>query len=287
MSCRIIQSLSEIGENYDAVFCDLWGCYHNGLTPYAAAVAACQAFRRSGGRVILLTNAPRPAASVKQMLGRMGAPEDSYDAIVSSGAACQAALTGGRFGARFHYVGPTRDLHMLTGVGLEAEPLEVADAILLTGLRDDMVETPDDYAEEIHAWKTRGLTVLCANPDIIVDRGEQRLWCAGAIAQKYEEAGGDVVWFGKPHPPVYDRCHELLGELAGRQVPHGRILAIGDGILTDVPGGLAAGLDTLFVTGGLSSTDFGPDVEQPQQAPLDQFLAEKKLAPQYAIGRLR
>ena len=287
MACRIIQSLSEVSDSYDAVFCDLWGCYHNGLTPYSAAIAACQAFRRRGGRVILLTNAPRPAASVKRMLDRMGAPEDSYDAIVSSGAACQAALTGGRFGTRFHYVGPERDLHMLTDVGLLAEPLDAADAILLTGLRDDTTEEPEDYAVEIAAWKARELTVLCANPDLIVDRGEQRLWCAGAIAKKYEQAGGQVVWFGKPHRPVYDRCHEVLAELTGQDTPHERILAIGDGILTDVPGGLAAGLDTLFVTGGLSSTDFGPDVEHPEQAPLEAFLVEKDLAPQYAIGRLR
>ena len=287
MNCRIIQSLAEISERYDAIFCDLWGCYHNGLQPYAAAVAACQAFRAKGGMVILLTNAPRPGPSVKAYLDRMGAPEDSYDAIVSSGGACQAALKSGRHGARFLYVGPERDLHNLTDIGLAPAELEDASAVLLTGLRDDMTETPEDYRSEAKAWRERGLTVLCANPDIQVDRGEQRLWCAGAIAKLYEGEGGKVLWFGKPHKPVYDRCHEVLAEVAGSTVPHDRILAIGDGILTDVPGGLAAGLDTLFVTGGLSSTDFGPDVEQPEQAPLDAFLAAKGLAPQYAIGRLR
>lgn len=287
MTCQIIQSLAEISPYYDAIFCDLWGCYHNGIETYPAAIAACQAFRSAGGKVILLTNAPRPAASVKAMLDRMGAPEDSYDAIVSSGAACQAALTSGRHGARFHYVGPERDLHMLTDVGLSNTSLAEADAILLTGLRDDRTETPDDYAGDIAAWRAAGLVVLCANPDIIVDRGEMRLWCAGAIAQKYEEAGGEVLWFGKPHAPVYDRCHEVLAEIAGGRVPKERILAIGDGILTDVPGGIRAGLDTIFVTGGLSAADFGPDVESPQKAPLEAFLAETGLTPRYAIGRLR
>ena len=287
MACRVIQSLAEISDGYDAVFCDLWGCYHNGLTPYPAAVAACQGFRASGGKVILLTNAPRPAASVKRMLDRMAAPEDSYDAIVSSGGACQAALTGGKYGQNFHYVGPERDLHNLTDIGLSDTPLEDASAILLTGLRDDMTETPDDYSAELDLWRARGLTVLCANPDIIVDRGEKRLWCAGAIAQRYQDVGGEVIWFGKPHQPVYDRCHEVLTELAGHEVAHERILAIGDGILTDVPGGINAGLDTIFVTGGLSSMDFGPDVETPEQAPLEAFLADQNLAPKYAIGRLR
>lgn len=287
MSCRIIDSLAEISDGYDAVFCDLWGCFHNGIEVYPAAVAACQSFRAKGGTVILLTNAPRPGPSVKALLDRMGAPEDSYDAIVSSGGACQAALTSGLHGDRFLYVGPDRDLHNLTDVGLSPVPLDDASAILLTGLRDDTTETPEDYLAEIEGWRSRGLTVLCANPDIIVDRGAQRLWCAGAIAQLYERAGGEVLWFGKPHRPVYDRCHAVLGELKGGPVPHNRVLAIGDGILTDVPGGLNAGLDTLFVTGGLSATDFGADVERPEQAPLDTFLSSQNLAPQFAIGRLR
>ncbi len=287
MPCRIINSLAEISDAYDAIFCDLWGCYHNGITPFPAAVAACQTFRAKGGKVILLTNAPRPGPSVKTTLDRMGAPEDSYDAIVSSGGACQAALLSGKHGAAFHYVGPDRDLHNLTDVGLTTHPLEGASAILLTGLRDDTTETPEDYLAEIEQWRRRGLALLCANPDIIVDRGDQRLWCAGAIAQLYERAGGEVLWFGKPHQPVYDRCHEVLAELTGGPTPKARILAIGDGILTDVPGGLNAGLDTVFVTGGLSALDFGPDVEQPRQAPLDAFLTSQDLAPQFAIGRLR
>ena len=287
MPVQIIQSLAEISADYDAIFCDLWGCYHNGITPFPAAVAACQGFRSRGGHVILLTNAPRPGPSVKRMLDRMGAPQDSYDAIVSGGGACQAALQSGRHGERFHYVGPDRDLHMLEDIGLTPAPLDEASAILLTGLRDDTTEGPDDYRDEIAGWVARGLTVLCANPDIIVDRGEARLWCAGAVAQVAEEAGAEVLWFGKPHAPVYDRCHEVLTELVGGETPKSRVLAIGDGILTDVPGGINAGLDTIFVTGGLSATDFGPDVENPQQAPLDAFLAEKDLAPRYAIGRLR
>ena len=287
MTCRIIQSLAGSGGAYEALLVDLWGCYHNGLAPYPAAVAALRAYRAAGGIVVLLTNAPRPASSVKAFLDRIGAPEDSYDGIMSSGAACQRAVAGGEHGHRFHYVGPPRDLHMLTGLGLEDTALGRADAIICTGLRDDTAETPADYFEAMADWRARGLTLLCANPDMIVDRGEQRLYCAGALALAYEQAGGEVVWFGKPHRATYQQSFHLLEDLTGREVAAQAVLAIGDGIRTDVKGGLDAGLDVLFVTGGLSAGDVGADPEHPDPARLDACLAEHGVAPQYAIGRLR
>ena len=287
MTCRIIQSLAGVGGAYQALLVDLWGCYHNGLAPYPAAVAALRAYRAAGGIVVLLTNAPRPASSVKAFLDRIGAPEDSYDGIMSSGAACQRAVASGEHGHRFHYVGPPRDLHMLTGLGLEDTALGQADAILCTGLRDDTAETPADYFEAMADWRARGLTLLCANPDMIVDRGEQRLYCAGALALAYEQAGGEVVWFGKPHRPTYVQSFHLLEELAGREVAPRAVLAIGDGIRTDVKGGLDAGLDVLFVTGGLSATELGTDPEHPDPARLDAYLADHGAAPRFAIGRLR
>jgi HAD superfamily hydrolase (TIGR01459 family) len=176
---------------------------------------------------------------------------------------------------------------MLGDVGLQSVPLRDASAILITGLRDDRTERPEDYAAEIADWAAQGLPMLCANPDIVVDRGELRLWCAGAIARDYEAAGGEVVYFGKPHLPVYDRCHEVLRELTGQDTPKSRIMAVGDGIVTDVPGGIAAGLDTLFVTGGLAAQDLGSDPEHPRQDLLDRFLASSGLTPAFAIGRLR
>ncbi|MEO1491718.1 MAG: TIGR01459 family HAD-type hydrolase [Pseudomonadota bacterium] len=287
MTCQTIGSLAEISDRYDAILCDLWGCYHDGLTPYAAAVEACRAFRAQGGLVVLLTNAPRPAASVQSFLDKIGGPRDSYDAIVSSGGACRAAIRSGSFGTKIHYVGPGRDLHMLEDLGIRSAPFEQAQAILITGLRDDSVETPDDYRGEIAEWRARALPVLCANPDIQVDRGNERLWCAGAIAQAYADAGGPVTWFGKPHSPIYERCYEVIAEQTGKPADKSRILAIGDGIKTDVPGGLAAGLDTLFVTGGLSSGELGPDPETPDPDLLPDYLAAHALAPHYAIGRLR
>jgi len=284
---RIVQSLSEIGGAYEALFVDLWGCYHNGIAPYPAAVTALHAYRASGGIVILLTKAPRPAGSVKRFLDRIGAPEDSYDDIMSSGSACQRAIASGAYGHAFHYVGPARDLHMLTDLGLDDAPLETTDAILCTGLRDDMTETPADYFAEMAGWHERGITLLCANPDLVVDRGEQRLYCAGALALAYEQAGGRVVWFGKPHGATYVQTHGLLSEIAGREVDKSGILAIGDGIRTDVRGALDFGIEAMFVTGGLSAGELGTDPEHPDPVRLDDYLARHGVAPQYAIGRLR
>lgn len=287
MNCRIITELAEISEDYDAFFCDLWGCYHNGIEPYQAAVEACLAFRRKGGHVILLTNAPRPSQYVQEFLDRIGAPRESYDAITSSGGACQAAIAAGEFGQSIHYIGPERDVQMLTDIGFDPSPVESADAVLITGFCDDRYQHPDDYAPQITEWKKRELPLLCANPDIIVDRGDERLWCAGAVAERYGEAGGKVVYFGKPYAPIYERCFTMLEEIAGARIPQERILVAGDGIATDVAGGRVAGLDTLFVTGGLAAGDLGPDAENPDADKLARYLSAHGERPRYAIGRLR
>ena len=286
MSCRVIERLSDISDDYDAILCDLWGCYHDGIRPWPAAVEACRNFRQRGGRVILLTNAPRPSASVQAFLDDMGAPRDSYDAIVSSGGACQAAIAEGQFGQRIHYVGPERDLHVLEDTGRRSVPVDQADAVLVTGFRDDRREGPEIYASEIAEWNRRGLPVLCANPDIVVDRGEERLWCAGAIARDHAAGGGTVTYFGKPHPPIYERCFAVLDEL-GASIPHERIVVAGDGIATDVAGGRAMGLDTLFVTGGLAAGELGPDPDHPDPRLLEAYLGRHDQSPRYAIGRLR
>ena len=284
---RILSRIDEVSGNYEALIVDLWGCYHDGLRPYAAAVEALQAYRRRGGIVVLLTNAPRPAPYVQDFLDRMGAPRDSYDAIMSSGHACQRAMASGAYGRAFHYVGPDRDRHMLGDIGLEDVPADRAEALLCTGLADDSADPRIAYAGSIKAWRDRGLPMLCANPDIHVDRGEERLWCAGALARAYEEAGGRVIWFGKPHAPTYDETFALLTEIARREIARERVLAVGDGIHTDVAGALLQGLDVVFVTGGLAAAEMGPDPESPEPERLERFLADKGLDPAFAMGRLR
>jgi len=284
---RIIDTLDEIAGDYSTLLCDLWGCYHDGIRPFPAAVAALQRYRRRGGRVLLLTNAPRPAASVRRFLDAMGAPADSYDAIMSSGEACQRAIASGTHGRQFHYVGPSRDVHMLTDTGREPAPLDRAEALVCTGLRDEETETPEDYAADIADWVARGLPMLCANPDIVVDRGHMRLWCAGAIARDFAAAGGEVIWFGKPHATSYEQSFALLAEMAGAPVPRDSVLAVGDGIATDVKGAVDYGVDACFVSGGLAAREVGSDPEHPDTARLARWLEAEGIAPHYTIGRLR
>ncbi len=294
---RIIASLAEIADRYDALFCDLWGCVHNGIAAWPAAVAALQAFRAGGGRVILLTNAPRPNPAVVRGFARLGIPADAWDAVVSSGDAAQYALLVGAAGRRVYHIGPERDLSFFTDFSpelaalaagqppIERVGLAEAEGIVCTGPFDDRVETPEDYRATLLEARARGLKMLCTNPDLVVDVGETRIYCAGAIAELYEQMGGTALYFGKPHPPIYDLARRRLAEVA--EVAEDRILCLGDGIGTDVQGGLAEGLDTLFITGGLAAGLFGPDPETPDPALLQAWLDARQTPATWAIGRLR
>lgn len=289
---RIIHALDEISEGYSVLYCDLWGCLHDGVRAYPAAVAALEAFRQTGGAVVLLTNSPRPSGHVARQLEVLGAPASCYDAIVSSGDAAQQALLAGMVGRRVYHLGPDRDLGFFadeTGKPFDIErvPLEEAEGIVCTGLFDDRTETPDDYRATILYGKTKGLRLLCANPDIVVDVGETRIYCAGAIAQAYAEAGGTSLYFGKPHPPIYAMARRKLVESRGEEPPADEILCLGDGIATDILGAMGEGLDSLFITGGLAAgetgtTDAGPDAER-----LGVYLRAAMMAPRYAASFLR
>lgn len=291
---RIITSLADISATYDALFCDLWGCLHNGVAPFAEAVAALQGFRAGGGRVVLLTNAPRPARFVREGLDRMGVPRDAYDLIVSSGDAAQDAMFAGAVGRRVWHLGPEKDEGFFAEVPPEWRgqseivrvPLEEAEGIVCTGPFDELEEVPEDYRARFLLAKTRGLPMLCANPDMVVDMGERRIYCAGALAALYEEMGGEALYFGKPHPPIYDLARRRLGAL-GRGIDDSRILAIGDGINTDVAGAAGEGIDVLFVTGGLAADQFGPDPLAPSPELLATWLGARQQDPQFSIGMLR
>jgi HAD superfamily hydrolase (TIGR01459 family) len=281
---RLIGGLADIARDYDALYCDLWGCYHDGVRPYPAAVAALQAFRAQGGTVILLTNAPRPSADVGRILAAMGAPADSFDAIVSSGDAARFALETGRVGRRVEHVGPARDLPFFEGVAVERVGRAEAEGVVCTGLFDDETETPDDYARAVADWMARGLPMLCANPDIVAHREGAPIWCAGAIAQAYAAAGGAVIHAGKPHAAIYRLAAERLSSLRG----HGaRVLAIGDGVATDIVGGAAAGIDTLFIGAGIAVDEVLRPDGTLDPARLGAFLAREGAAATYAIDRLR
>lgn len=287
---RVIPSLSQISLNYDAVFCDLWGCLHNGKVPYPAAVKALQDYRRAGGRVVLMTNAPRPNQYVIAQLDRMGVPRDAWDLVVSSGDAAQDAMFAGAVGQQVWHIGTEKDDGFFNDIPPEwadapevtRVPLEQAVGIVATGPFDELNEAPEDYRARFKQALDRGLKLLCANPDVVVDMGETRIYCAGALAEFYEEMDGESLYFGKPHPPIYERARQLLNLPA-----NARYLAIGDGINTDVRGAQQEGIDCLFVTGGLAAENFGRDVENPDAEMLQEWLTIHMMNPEYSIGRLR
>ena len=247
---KIITSIEPLGGNYAAWFVDIWGVMHNGVSAYAPAVEATRRFRKGGGIVVLLSNSPRPSESLKRQLEALGVGSDSYDATVTSGDLTRHELSK-RKGARVFHLGPERDLPIFSGLDVKlVEPRE-AELIVCTGLFDDETETPEDYDGLLRELAARKLPMLCANPDRMVERGATLIFCAGALAEVYAELGGNVIYAGKPYPPIYELAFETVAQLAGRTVPKEKILAIGDGVHTDIAGAANFGLDTLFVASGL------------------------------------
>lgn len=289
---QIISAFSEVSSRYKAAFVDLWGCLHNGYRPFESAVAALADFRAGGGVVMLLTNSPRPRPSVIRQLDKIGVPRDIYQDITASGDASQYSLANGDVGSRVYHLGPERDLgffndlpeEVLGGRTITRVPLQEAEGIVCTGLFDDDTETPDDYRETFLFAKSKGLKLLCTNPDRMVDKGDHRIYCAGALAEAYANMGGTSLYFGKPHPPIYDLARQRLAAFGDFR--DDEILCIGDGINTDIRGGIAEDMDTLFITGGLAAGETAT-VTQPDPEKLHSFLATAQLSPTWAIGHLR
>ena len=292
---RIIETLDEIAADYDAAFVDVWGCLHDGIRPFPAAVAALQTFRAGGGAVVLLTNAPRPQGDVEAQLARIGVAEDAWDVIATSGDSARLALFRGVAGRRVHHIGAPEDESFFEPLAIADDPAPIervglteAEGLVVTGLADAH-DDPRAHEGELLYAKTKGWKLLCANPDIVVDRGDRREWCAGALAQLYTEMGGESLYFGKPHPPIYDLARRRLAQVA-EGTDEARILCIGDGIATDLAGAMGEGLDVLFVTGGLAARETGtgpaPD-GQPDAGRVDALLAEHQTAATCAIGYLR
>ena len=261
-SVTMISGLAEIAEAYDGIICDVWGVLHNGVVGYPDAAKALARFRDGGRRpVVLLTNAPRPSFAIEAMLTRFHIPSEAFDAIITSGDVMHTLLKGEGARPAFH-IGPTRDLSLFEGLTMPLVAEDAADFVVCTGLFDDETEGPDDYRPVLGRAIDRGLPLYCANPDIVVERGDRLIYCAGAIAQLYEEMGGAVTVVGKPHKAVYDVAIETLGELAGEPLARQRLLAIGDAFPTDVKGAWGQGIDVLMVTAGIHAADFGP-ADQP------------------------
>ncbi|CUH64430.1 HAD hydrolase [Thalassovita gelatinovora] len=289
---QIISALSDISDRYEALFVDLWGCVHNGVTAYPEAVAALQSYRQKGGIVVLVTNSPKPRAGVAEQLNIFGVPEDAYDSIASSGDSARSAMFQGAVGQKVYFMGEwQRDegffepLQILENpIDIARVPLTEAEGIVCCGPNDPMADPDVNRADFLYA-KTKGLKLLCANPDIIVDRGDIREWCAGALARLYSDMGGESLYFGKPHPPIYDLARRRLAAL-NPNIPDSAILAIGDGPHTDIQGAMGEDIDSLFISGGLAREDTKTS-HQPDKEALETYLQRENTNPTYTIGQLR
>lgn len=289
---RIITALSEVSQNYDALYVDLWGCVHNGVTAFPEAVAALQAYRAQGGVVILVTNSPKPRAGVEVQMGQFGVPADAYDAIATSGDSARTAMYRGAVGKKVYFMGEwTRDAGFFDPISVVEAPVEItrvplkeAEGIVCCGPFDPMADPDVNRADFLYA-KQMGMKLLCANPDLVVDRGETREWCAGALARLYTEMGGESLYFGKPYPPIYDLARRRLTAL-GKDIGESAILAIGDGVATDVAGAMGEDIDSLFISGGLAAAETKTN-GQPDPDALRAYLQKEMSSPTFAMGHLR
>jgi HAD superfamily hydrolase (TIGR01459 family) len=255
MTLRFVERLRDVVDGVEVVLSDIWGVVHNGLESFPEACAALHNYRRQGGVVILITNAPRPADSVQRQLRKLGVADETYDAIVSSGDLTRHFVAD-HPGKKLYWVGSERHDAVHRGLDPVLSELDDADYIICTGLVDDETESAEDYRPMLTKALARKVPLICANPDIVVERGDRLIYCAGAIAELYRELGGDVVFYGKPHRPIYERAMALATERRGRPAELRHVLAIGDSVRTDLAGAHGFGIDCLFVTRGIHSGEF-------------------------------
>ena len=277
---QTLTGLSEIADRYDVVLCDVWGVVHDGKVPFAASVDALRRFSEQGGAVVLISNSPRPRESFVNQLDDIGVDRKAWAAVVTSGDATRAELAKRAPGPAWR-VGPERDAGIYDGTGVElTDDLSEAAFISCTGLFDDDVDQPEDYRDGFSDCARRGLEMVCANPDKVVHRGKDLIWCAGALADVYAAVGGTVVMAGKPFSPIYELALREAGRLRTGALDKSRVLAIGDGLPTDVLGANRQGLDCLFVAGGIHGADVVDAAGR-----LDPLLAEARLAQSGATAR--
>ena len=249
-----ISGLADLAGRYDAVLSDVWGVVHNGVEAFPGAVEALAEYRKAGGKVVFITNAPRPSAPIVDMLDRLGVHRGAYDAIVSSGDATRAMIAKYR-GKAIHHVGPaTEDDALYEGLGVRRAGPDEAEAVIVTDLDTDD-DTPEMYRERARLWLSRKLPMICANPDRVVEHGDKIIYCGGALGDLYAAMGGMVLMAGKPYQPIYEEAFRLAEEAAGRPLDKARVLAIGDSVRTDATGAAKFGVDLLFVTGSIHAAE--------------------------------
>jgi HAD superfamily hydrolase (TIGR01459 family) len=279
---ELIDGFSRLAGAIDVLICDVWGVVHNGQNAHAAACDALQRFRAGGGTVVMVSNAPRPADDVIPQLLRFGVPREAFDSIITSGDLTRS-LIAERAGQGVLHLGPPRDLTLFEGLDAPFATAETAQYCVCSGFADDERETPADYADVLEQMARRRLTMICANPDLIVERGHKLIPCAGAMAEAFEALGGSTIYAGKPHQPVYRKALALAEALRGTRPDLARVKAVGDAIRTDVAGAAGMGLDAILLLDGIHWADVGREDWPAQFRP---WLARQSATPRYVMERL-
>lgn len=283
-SPEIIGSLEDVSKAYSAILCDVWGVVHNGERHFPVAASALARAREAEIPVVLITNSPRRSADVVAQMNAIGVPPSAYDRVVTSGDVTRDLIAEGP--RKIFHIGDDRQSTLYDGLDVELVEEFEASGVVCTGLFDDEVEKPEDYTELLRRLRARNLPFICANPDIVVERGERIIWCAGALARDYAQLGGRTLIAGKPYVPIYNLAMKEVAEILGRPVERDQVLAIGDGMMTDVKGAADNGFDVLYVSGGIHARDYG-DALQPDPARLAAFLEKHGYRPVAVIPRLR
>jgi HAD superfamily hydrolase (TIGR01459 family) len=278
----LVAGFADLAPTIDMLICDVWGVVHDGQTAHPAACAALERFRAGGGCVVMVSNSPRPSVDVIVQLEGFGVTRAAFDRIVTSGDLTRG-LIAQRPGQSLLHLGPPRDHTLFEGLGVRFAGPEDADYCVCTGFDDDETQTPADYAAILQRMASRGIAMICANPDLVVERGHKLIPCAGAMALAYERLGGVVAYAGKPHQPVYRRALELAAEVLGAEPPLERVAAVGDAIRTDVAGAAGLGVRSVLLLDGIHWNDAGRD---DWQALHGDWLGAQAFKPTWVMARL-
>ncbi|MFK7902144.1 MAG: TIGR01459 family HAD-type hydrolase [Nitratireductor sp.] len=284
LNSQRIDGLNEIADNYDLILCDVWGVLHNGVKAYEAAVNALSSFRKNGGTVVMVTNAPRPRAQVYEQLKRLGVPDGVFDRVITSGDVTQALMADAP--KKVHFIGMyEKDKHLFEGQNKELVSEEEAEVIVCTGPLDEYNDTAQTYTKMLERCAKRDLDFICANPDKVVEVGDKLIMCGGAIADEYERIGGTTLIAGKPFAPIYKQAILEAEELSEKQFAKDRMLAIGDGMPTDIKGAQDFGLDVLYVSAGIHAAEYG-EAKNPIDSKVQSFLKKNNAKPVAYIPHL-
>jgi HAD superfamily hydrolase (TIGR01450 family) len=278
-----IGSLGDIVTHYDVILCDVWGVLHNGVSAFAEASLALRKAREHNLLVVLITNSPRPNASVTVQLRGLGVLDEAYDRIVTSGDVTRKLIAEGP--KKIYFIGADRDHPLLDGLDVVQVGEDEAEIVVCAGFVDDETETPEMYRELLGRLVKREIPMICANPDLVVERGHRLIPCAGALAALYEELGGRTQIAGKPHAPIYSAAIGAASDEMRASIDRSRVLAVGDGMPTDARGAISQNLDLLYISAGIHARDY-MDGDVTDEAALDAFLESHQARPRWWMPRL-